>query len=188
MPEAMYPNPSKQIGEESILIRDAKTLLQSHRLLLSRKVVVRAEIDSVAVRESRKLDGKIEEMALGGRQLTGLPRSGRHGSATEHIALQYRDKFEQDVRDEIAALAVELQSIELNLTIYDAMLLSLTKAEALFVRLHYDEGVSYTKLIQGVGNQEALKIYSVSTLKRMNQMILSKIDQALGSVSMKSAN
>ncbi len=163
------------------MIRDMKSLLLSHKVLLSRQAAIQARLVVIESSNKRQLEQKISEMSLGRGPMDGLPKPENRGSITEYVALHYQEEFNQTTRAEVAQLRAELDSVEYNLSIYRAGMASMNELEQAFIRLHYDEQLSYVKLatrmiLPGDPNTQL----SVSTLKRMNHAVLEKLSMALG--------
>lgn len=153
----------------------AKDILRNHKQVLARLQVARMELRQYAEMHSTEKDETIQSMVLSGRALDGMPKSRRHGSSTEYVALHYADQADGDqpqIESHIHALQQEISSIKMQLKLHKAILNLLTETEARFVALHYDDGLTFVQLseIQFAPSENVL--YSISTLRRMNQTIL----------------
>lgn len=79
----------------------------------------------------------------------------------------------------IDALQEELIRIKCSAALYDAVMKCLSELEVRFVQLHYDEGLSFTKIAERELLPGAQTMFANSTLRRMNTAILKKVDEAL---------
>lgn len=161
---------------------DAQALLRNHRMMESRLSVIRAKLEKAEAFQARLAEEKIQDMSLARQPPDGLPTGGGQGSQTEYIALHYREQIQKEQRQcelEITRLRTELVEVEGNIALYAAVMKSLSEVEGILVRLHYDEGLSFSRIAELDALPNDPGLHSVSTLKRMNNHILRKVDKAL---------
>lgn len=160
----------------------AKLLLQNHKDMLLRQGVLEALIGSLEALPQSKPDEAISELVLS-RQVDGMPTSGNHGSQTEYVAMNYQNTARAEMSDIQAAIQEaksELAQVRIEITLYNAMLTSLSGIEPMFVKLRYEDKLSINRISEISLMPDSDMYLSPSTLRRLDKAIVKKVDAAIG--------
>lgn len=162
---------------------EALHFLNGYRIWKARLPIVIKDICQLEKTLDQTVDDMYEQIALGIRNLDGMPKTKKVGSRTEYLALNSTALVNtpevQGMKRRLTELSQEKEFIKENIALYRAAKYVLSDFELGFVKYHYEQGISYSKMLE-VDIQPGLKV-SQSTLYRTNKMVIKKMNQVLHS-------
>lgn len=157
----------------------AEWLLTNHQKHSSFAKMLEVQIQHIVDTpiQATDVDGFIEDLALGGKPLDGLPHVIRRDSKTEEIATTYRDRMEAEQARNVQTLQQQLHQMRYYILLYDAVIAGLDPAEKWIVESHYLQSLSLNEMVRIA--PDTLINVSKSTLYRKKNELLTKIDHYL---------
>lgn len=119
-------------------------------------------------------------MALNGIPFDAISSNSNHASPTERIALQFREReLEQqhERTQQLFVLGEQMRRIEEHLDLFTAVVQGLEAKESWFVVAYYVNELSFDAIASTPAPDG--HIYSASTLRRMRNRIIKKVDMLI---------
>lgn len=162
---------------------DALHFLNGYRVWKARLPIIKKDICQLEKTLDQTVNEVYEQIAFGFRTLDGMPKAKKVDKRTEYLALNSTALVNtpevQSMKRRLTELNQEKEFIKESIVLYKAAKYVLSDFELGFVKYHYEQGVSYSKMLE-IDIQPGLKV-SQSTLYRTNKTVIQKMNQVLHS-------
>ena len=158
----------------------AQWLFENHLMHVAMAKHLKNEIKALEKSSDSQQDDCISSMALSHPPLDAIYSHGSgQGSATERIALNWREEHENETKLLKKHLMDQLAEYEYYLCLYDSVMSAFPQREAWLIENHFIQSLSFSQISDTVDGP--YYAYSKSTLCRHKNRVLKKADDFLNS-------
>ncbi len=166
-----------QANEKEARAQDAVELFRMYPMWLKRLKTLNWMVEQAEILCDHAL---IEQYALRRSPIDGMPVSKGVGSSkTENLALALDEIRSKEKKEQAIALDEwmhEIKVLQMNITLYEIVVETLTEEEQTFIKLHFQNGYSLRRLAAGdvPKDNQSIGLSSLYRLRRMKQVVLAK--------------